>query len=45
MPTAAPADVLTLRSQLILSGDADGFAALFAPDAVIESSRPRIRRW
>jgi uncharacterized protein (TIGR02246 family) len=38
MPTATPADVLTLRSQLILNGDADGFAALFAPDAVIESS-------
>jgi uncharacterized protein len=38
MPTAAPADVLALRSQLILNGDADGFAALFAPDAVIESS-------
>ncbi len=38
MPTATPADVLALRSQLILAGDADGFAALFAPDAVIESS-------
>jgi uncharacterized protein (TIGR02246 family) len=38
MPTATPADVLARRSQLILSGDADGFAALFAPDAVIESS-------
>ena len=38
MPTATPADVLALRSQLILNGDADGFAALFAPDAVIESS-------
>lgn len=33
-----PADVLARRSQLILNGDADGFAALFAPDAVIESS-------
>jgi uncharacterized protein (TIGR02246 family) len=38
MPTATPADVLARRSQLILSGDVDGFAALFAPDAVIESS-------
>lgn len=38
MPTATPADVLTRRSQLILNGDADGFADLFAPDAVIESS-------
>jgi len=38
MPTATPADVLARRSQLILNGDADGFAALLAPDAVIESS-------
>jgi ketosteroid isomerase-like protein len=38
MSSATPADVLALRSQLILNGDADGFAALFAPDAVIESS-------
>jgi uncharacterized protein len=38
MPTATPAAVLARRSQLILNGDADGFAALFAPDAVIESS-------
>jgi len=38
MTTATPADVLARRSQLILNGDADGFAALFAPDAVIESS-------
>src|ERR1700751_2379132 len=38
MPTATPADVLARRSPLILSGDADGFGALFAPDAVIESS-------
>jgi uncharacterized protein (TIGR02246 family) len=38
MPTVTPADVLARRSQLILNGDADGFAALFAPDAVIESS-------
>ena len=38
MPSATPADVLARRRQLILNGDADGFAALFAPDAVIESS-------
>ena len=38
MPAATPADVLARRSQLILTGDADGFAALFAPDAVLESS-------
>lgn len=38
MPSATPADVLARRSQLILNGDADGFAALFATDAVIESS-------
>src|SRR5262244_1032966 len=37
MPSATPADVLTRRRRLILNGDADGFAALFAPDAVIES--------
>jgi uncharacterized protein len=36
MPTAAPADVLARRSQLTLSGDADGLADLFAPDAVME---------
>jgi uncharacterized protein len=36
MPSVTPADVLARRSQLILSGDAEGFAALFAPDAVIE---------
>ena len=38
MPSATPAEVLARRSQLILNGDADGFAALFTPDAVIESS-------
>src|SRR5260370_9924143 len=38
MPSATPADILARRSHLILNGDADGFAALFAPDAVIESS-------
>ena len=36
MSSATPADVLARRRQLILSGDADGFADLFAPDAVIE---------
>src|ERR1700678_921704 len=38
MPSATPADVLARRRQLMLSGDADGLADLFAPDAVIESS-------
>jgi uncharacterized protein (TIGR02246 family) len=38
MSFATPADVLTRRRRLILSGDADGFADLFAPDAVIEFS-------
>jgi uncharacterized protein len=37
MPSATPADVLTRRRHLILNGDADGFADLFAPNAVIES--------
>ena len=37
MPSATPADVLARRRQLMLNGDADGFADLFAPDAVIES--------
>ena len=39
MPSAAPAspaDVLALRRQLMLAGDADGLADLFAPGAVIE---------
>ena len=36
MPTAAAADVLARRGQLILSGDPDGLADLFAPDAVME---------
>ena len=36
MSSATPADVLARRSQLILSGDADGLADLFAPDAVME---------
>lgn len=36
MPSATPADVLAQRRHLILSGDTDRFADLFAPDAVIE---------
>jgi uncharacterized protein len=36
MSSATPADVLARRRHLILNGDADGFADLFAPDAVIE---------
>ena len=35
---ASPVDVLARRRQLMLDGDADGFADLFAPDAVIEFS-------
>jgi uncharacterized protein (TIGR02246 family) len=38
MPSATTADVLARRRQLMLNGDADGFADLFAPDAVIEFS-------
>ena len=38
MPSATPAEVLARRRQLMLDGDADGFADLFAPDAVIEFS-------
>jgi uncharacterized protein (TIGR02246 family) len=38
MPSTTPADVLARRRQLMLDGDADGFADLFAPDAVIEFS-------
>ncbi|HEY7279081.1 MAG TPA: nuclear transport factor 2 family protein [Trebonia sp.] len=38
MSSTTPADVLARRRHLLLNGDADGFAALFAPDAVIESS-------
>ena len=37
MPTDTPADVLDRRCHLILSGDIDGFADLFAPDAAIEA--------
>jgi uncharacterized protein len=36
MPSTTPADVLALRRQLMLDGDADGLADLFVPDAVIE---------
>ena len=35
---ATPADVLARRRRLMLDGDADGLADLFAPDAVIEFS-------
>lgn len=38
MSSATPADILARRRQLILNGDGDGFADLFAPDAVIEAS-------
>ena len=38
MPSVTPADVLGRRRELLLKGDADGFADLFAPDAVLESS-------
>jgi uncharacterized protein len=37
MSPATPADVLGRRRHLLLNGDADGFADLFAPDAVIEA--------
>ena len=36
MPSATPADVLARRRRLLLSGDIDGFADLFTPDAVLE---------
>jgi ketosteroid isomerase-like protein len=36
MSSATPPDVLAWRRRLILNGDADGFAGLLAPDAVIE---------
>ena len=38
MSSATHADVLARRRHLTLNGDADGFADLFAPDAVIESA-------
>ncbi len=37
MSSATPADVLAQRRHLTLSGDADGLADLYAPDAVIEA--------
>jgi uncharacterized protein (TIGR02246 family) len=37
MSSATHAHVLARRRQLILDGDIDGFADLFAPDGVIES--------
>jgi len=37
MSSAMPAEVLARRCHLILTGDVDGFADLFAPDAVIEA--------
>jgi uncharacterized protein (TIGR02246 family) len=36
MSSTTPADVLARRRRLLLSGDIDGFADLFAPDGVIE---------
>jgi uncharacterized protein len=36
MTSNTPANVLARRRQLMLNSDADGFADLFAPDAVIE---------
>jgi ketosteroid isomerase-like protein len=36
MSSATPSEVLAQRRHLILSGDVDGFAELFAPDGVIE---------
>jgi uncharacterized protein (TIGR02246 family) len=38
MPSATPADVLARRRELMMNGDADGLADLFAPDAVMEFS-------
>ena len=38
MSSATPADVLARRRHLTLSGDADGLADQFAPNAVIEFS-------
>jgi uncharacterized protein len=36
MSSATPADILTRRRHLLLSGDIDGFADLFTLDAVME---------
>jgi uncharacterized protein len=38
MSSSGSADVLDRRRQMMLNGDADGFADLFAPDAAIEFS-------
>ena len=43
MPSATHADVLAQRRQLIVNRDIDGFADLFAPDAVIELPFSSIR--
>ena len=37
MPSVPAADVLARRRRLLLGGDADGYADLFAPDAVVDS--------
>jgi uncharacterized protein len=37
MSSVTPADVLALRRHLTLTGDVDGLADLYAPDAVIEA--------
>jgi uncharacterized protein len=36
MSSATPAEILDRRRELLLNGDTDAFADLFAPDAVIE---------
>jgi uncharacterized protein len=36
MPSITSPDLLSRRRELMLGGDADGFADLFAPDAVME---------
>jgi uncharacterized protein len=36
MSATTPVGILDRRRELLLAGDADGFAGLFAPDAVIE---------
>jgi ketosteroid isomerase-like protein len=37
MPSVTPADVLARRRHLVLNGDADGYADLFALDGVMDS--------
>jgi len=37
MPPVTHTDVLARRRHLLLNGDADGYADLFAPDAVVDS--------